>query len=83
MINKMVNITAIIAEVLRVPVTEITEHTSMESNPLWDSISHMEIIYALEKKFALEFSGEEIIEVTSVNKIKDVIFKKIGERLEA
>lgn len=80
--NEMKNITTIIAEILRVPVTEITEHTSMESNPLWDSLSHIEIIYALERKFAIEFSGDEIVEAISVNKIKDIVLKKTGECLE-
>lgn len=76
-------INTIVAEILRIPVTEISDSTSMESNPLWDSLSHMEIIYILEKKFDLVFNGDEIIEITSVSKIKKVISQKMGECLEA
>lgn len=79
----MLQIKAIIAEVLRVSADEVNEHTSMETNSLWDSLSHMEIIYTLEKKFGIEFSGDEIIQITSVNKIKDIISKKVGDCLEA
>lgn len=72
----MKNLYTIIADVLRVPATEISEQTSMENNPLWDSLSHMEIIAMLEKKYSIEFSGDEIVEITSIDKIRDLIIKK-------
>lgn len=78
----MESIKGIIADILKIPVNEVTDHTSIESNPLWDSLSHLEIIYALEKKFSLTFTGNEIVEITSIQKIKEILFKKIGANLE-
>ena len=78
----MINLNAMIAEVLRVPPAEITDNTSMDSTSAWDSISHIEIIFELEKKLAIVFNGDEIIKMTSVNKIKNLIFEKLGECVE-
>ena len=76
-------INLIIADILRLPIANITEDTSMETQSVWDSLSHMEIIYALENKLAIQFTGDEIVEATSVKKIKYILENIKGINLES
>ena len=39
---------------------------SRETVDLWDSIKHVEIIFALEDEFAVEFSEEEMAELSTL-----------------
>ena len=40
--------------------------TSKTSEPLWDSLKHMEIIFAVESKWGVAFSEEEMGSIQSV-----------------
>jgi len=39
----------------------------------WDSLSHMELIAALEKEFGVEFTLDEIVEMQNIQKIREVL----------
>ena len=67
------SIMAIIAAVLRLPPEIIGAKTSMDNTPQWDSLKHMEIIFAIEDEFSLEFSEEELATLTSVDHIVTAI----------
>lgn len=42
----------------------------------WDSFSHLNLISALEDKFAVSFETDEIIKINSAKSILDLIKKK-------
>ncbi len=67
---------ALVAEILRVPANEIADDLDMEATSTWDSLSHMELIAAIEDEFHVELSMDDIIAMTSVAKIKDVLTSK-------
>lgn len=60
----------IIALILK---TSVNMQTARESNPNWDSLSHMELIFTLEDRFSLEFPEEKIGELDTVKKIVEFI----------
>jgi len=39
------------------------------SDPAWDSLRHMQIIFGVEEKFDLQFTEEEIFRLDSIPKI--------------
>lgn len=49
-----------IADVLGVPVEEISPASSRKNTPEWDSFKHVEVIMAIESEFDARFSVEEI-----------------------
>ena len=49
---------------------------SRETVDLWDSIKHVEIIFALEDEFAVEFSEEEMAELSTLAAIVQAIEAK-------
>lgn len=46
--------------------------------PTWDSLSHMELILAIESAYNLRLSGDEIADLTSVAAIRQLIADNIG-----
>ncbi|MBK1703372.1 acyl carrier protein [Halochromatium glycolicum] len=46
--------------------------------PTWDSLSHMELILAIETAYDLRLSGDEIADMTSITAIRALISAKIG-----
>lgn len=79
----MIDLNALIAKALRVPISEISESTTMMSHYAWDSLSHMEIITTIEKEFSIVLTGDDIIEMTSMHNIKKIILQKLEKSIEA
>jgi acyl carrier protein len=80
-------ILAIVSEVLRIPVEQITEESSPDNIKTWDSLNHVQIILSLEDEFGISLDGEEIIEMQSVGRILEIVAKKkngrpLGEKRE-
>jgi acyl carrier protein len=66
-------LTGLVADILRVPAADILDSLDMESTGTWDSLSHMQLIAAIEDEFALELTLDEIVAMRSVGQIKDVL----------
>jgi acyl carrier protein len=63
-------------ETLGVPLEIVTEKTTIDNLPEWDSMKHMELIMSLESKFHVSFEVHEILLLNSVSKIIGVINNK-------
>ena len=63
----------VLAEVLQLPPSEITDDLTMKDVEAWDSLKHMELIASLEQAFALELTFDEIVRMRSVGEIKRVL----------
>ena len=57
----------------------ISESTSQEDIPEWDSIIHISILEAAMDEFGINFSLDEMIELLDVGSIVDAIMNKIKE----
>ena len=66
----------ILSQIMNVPIDQLNDNSSPETIANWDSLKHMNLILALEEKFAVAFSDEEIIGMLSVKSIVDVLSKK-------
>lgn len=66
----------VLAEVLQLPPSEITDDLTMKDVEAWDSLKHMELIVALETALGVQLTFEEIVAMQSVREIKRVL----GER---
>ena len=63
----------IMAEIFICSFEEINEETNMNSLSNWDSLQHLVFVSNLEEVFEVEFSPEEIAEMTSFIKIIDIL----------
>ena len=56
----------VIADVFGVPRGELTEQTTRDQVPEWDSIGHLNLMLALEERFGTAFSVDEMAALDSV-----------------
>jgi len=72
------NIKQIIAQVLNIPVGEINDDASTQTITNWDSLNHMNIIFAIEEQLGITFEDDEIMNLTSLDKIVESTQKHLG-----
>ena len=63
----------VMAAVLQVPVTQITDDASMDTIESWDSLKHMNLVLALEEEFDVSIPDDDAANITSYELIKVVI----------
>ena len=66
----------IMAEIFMLPPEKITKESIMVNVERWDSITHMSLIVSLEEFFKIKFEMEEMIEMTSFEKIVSILKTK-------
>jgi acyl carrier protein len=66
-------IIAVLAAVLNVPAEQLGPDASPRTVSQWDSLKHMNLVLALEDEFGVQFSDQEIGELTSVNAIANAL----------
>ena len=69
----------VLAEVLQLPPSEITDDLTMKDVEIWDSLKHMELIVALETALEVQLTFEEIVAMQSVREIKRVLSERSVE----
>lgn len=64
----------VVADLLGIPVAEITEDASMETIRSWDSLKHMELVAAIEEEFEIDpLTTDEIVAMTSLAAMKEIL----------
>jgi acyl carrier protein len=66
-------IDAIVATVLKIPVSSVTEETSPDTIDKWDSLAHLNLVMAIEIEFQISLSPEDAMEMLSVGLIRTIL----------
>ena len=74
MIDELIEL---ISEIIDLSIDEIDENTGPESTPEWDSLAHLSIIAAVEEKYKIKIEMNDIILVSNINDLANLINKKI------
>lgn len=56
----------VISQVMGIPEEEINEESSPDSIEAWDSLKHMNLVFALEEEYSIKFTDESIMQMTDV-----------------
>jgi acyl carrier protein len=72
------NLTAIFRDSLDDDSLTLTETTTAKDVPGWDSITHVLIVVAVEKKFKVKFTAGEIQQLQNVGDLAALIRRKQG-----
>ncbi|MGE3342186.1 MAG: acyl carrier protein [Vicinamibacterales bacterium] len=57
---------------------EVTDAMSAADVEEWDSLSHVQLVMALEKEFQLRFTTDEIIDLKNVGEFMALVTRKKG-----
>ena len=66
----------IFVDVFELDGIELTDATSAEDIEEWDSLSHIQLIVAVEKAFGIKFTSREIMKWNNVGEMVDTILEK-------
>ena len=58
-------------------IEHIKDNISQKNCDKWDSLNHLNLIIALEQRFDISIEPEEIIEMTSLDRIEKAIMKGV------
>ena len=73
----MEHIDEVMAQVFNIKTSDLNDDINMDNVAYWDSLRNMELIAALETKFGFELTFEEITEMITVGKVREIVSKKI------
>jgi acyl carrier protein len=70
-----VKLTAAFSEALQIDPSRVTDTLEYNSIKEWDSVAHMTLVAALEEQFDIMLDTDDIIDMSSVGKAKDILGK--------
>ena len=65
------------SDIFGVPADKITPASTPETIETWDSIQHLNLVLALEEKFDLQLSPEEIEQMKSIGDVIKLVEGKL------
>ncbi|WP_312707824.1 acyl carrier protein [Stenotrophomonas sp.] len=68
-------VAAVFARVLGIGADQVTDELRYNTIPQWDSIAHMSVIAALEETFGVMIDMDEVIDMSSVGKAREILRK--------
>lgn len=69
-------ISPIAQQVLRVP--KFDSSVSMASVPAWDSLKHIQLLSAVERKFGIEIEGDDAFKLTSADRLVQYLHRTLN-----
>lgn len=67
----------IFVDVLDLDEVELTDATTADDIEEWDSLSHVQLVVAIEKAFGVKFTALEIMKWKNVGELVDSIAQKL------
>jgi len=62
-------------EFFGIPEQEVHDDIKYQEIENWDSLNHLNFVSKLEEEYKVEFDMDEIIDMSSVKKIKEILKK--------
>jgi acyl carrier protein len=65
------------ADIFSIPAAQIGLESSSDTIDSWDSLQHLNLVLSLEQAFGVQFTAEEIGQLSSVERIVSVLDLKL------
>jgi acyl carrier protein len=72
-LNILINLSSSIFEI---PTSDIDIKSNQDNIKGWDSLATIKLITELEKEFSIQFDIMEIVELTSIGRVVDILKNK-------
>jgi acyl carrier protein len=70
----------VILGALKLDSWEITDATTAGEVPGWDSLSHINVVLAVEKHFGVRFKAPEVLRLKNIGDLQRLVDSKVAER---
>jgi acyl carrier protein len=71
--SKIQAVIALVAEILKVSPDDLGPDSSMINTPLWDSVEHLDVCLAFEKRFRTSLDVDAISTATSIRALAQIV----------
>ncbi|WP_329791237.1 acyl carrier protein [Lentzea sp. DG1S-22] len=72
----MTALISLVADVLRVPSTEVDWDTGTSTSAAWTSLRHVELVMRVEREYGIKLTAREARTCRSVRRLHDVLVEK-------
>jgi acyl carrier protein len=69
---------SVFKEVFNDDSLSLRDDMSSRDIPGWDSVAHINLMFAIESNFGIQFVGNELAEYNNVGELKNAIARKTG-----
>ena len=69
----------VVSDVLGVPMDSITDESSPDNIEKWDSLSHINLVIAIESEFDVALTPEDTMDILSVKLIRIILDDKLNK----
>ena len=69
----LVQVRQIVSDVFAVPLEQVDGNSSPETIEAWDSMQHLNLVLAVEDRFNLQFTPEEMEQMRTVDQIVTIL----------
>ncbi len=66
----------IIANILEIDPSQLSDTSNAQNTPRWDSLRHIEVIFAVESAFHVRFTMPEITSLRNLGDIRALLISK-------
>ena len=73
----LVGVQDVFRDVFDEPELVITPHSSAETVPDWDSLTHVNLVTAIERRYKVKFALGELQELKDVGDLLELLSKKL------
>jgi len=70
----------VILNVLKLEAWEIADTTLAAEVPGWDSLSHINVVSAVERHFSVRFKNVEVLKLKNVGDLQRLVDSKLGKQ---
>ncbi len=70
----------VILTVLELSDFDLQDHTTANMVPKWDSLSHLNVITAIEAEYAVKFRATEILKLKTIGDLQKLVDAKTAAR---
>jgi acyl carrier protein len=75
--NVFADVQGIASDLFGIPANQVTGQSSPESIEAWDSTQHLNLVLALEEKFGIALSPEEMEQMRNIGEVVRVVENKL------
>jgi acyl carrier protein len=76
----LARLSKIFADVLNKPLAALQEGSTAREIPGWDSLSHINIVLAVEQEFNIRLRASQIARVKNIGGFVDIVLEKLKAR---
>jgi citrate synthase len=74
----MATVNELVAQALQIPLSSVTDDLEYQSITAWDSVRHIELMLVLEEALGLTIDADQVLQLSSVGKIRKFVEERHG-----